>query len=79
MNQLSSYNFWINPQQDIQTKFTKPMKDRHYIAYANFFKSSKNDVVICPVPVTKAKWRQLKTIGAIFLICCINSFLFVAS
>ncbi len=28
MNQLSFYNFCINPTQDIQTKFTKPMEDR---------------------------------------------------
>jgi len=24
-------------------------------------------IEICPVELTKAKWRQLKTIGAIFL------------
>jgi len=28
---------------------------------------------ICPVPVTKAKWRQLKTIDAIFSFMLLNA------
>ena len=59
--------YFINPQQDIQTKILKTCKDSLYLQYANLFKSSIKFIEICPVEVTTRDKRKISSFVPFFL------------